>query len=211
MPHPDGCKMTGVDVGLALNVVTTLAILFGVVFGLIELRHAARDRRDHAAVDIVRTVQTQDVRRAVERILNLPMDVDPAIVRGDPALLDAALAVDSACEMWGSMVFEGVVDHRLLDRMVGGWVRGTWRRLRVWIEAERVENQSPNQGEWWQWLYERLESDPDPGKMVGAHVAYRGVDHPSARAKRMASSAGSPDSTPPATLPIPNDRGGPNP
>ena len=177
--------------------------------GLIELRHAARDRRDHAAVDIVRTVQTQDVRRAVERILNLPMDVDPAIVRGDPALLEAALAVDSACEMWGSMVFEGVVDHRLLDRMVGGWVRGTWRRLRLWIEAERFENQSPNQGEWWQWLYERLESDPDPGKMVGAHVAYRGVDHPSARSRRMASSASPRDSTAPATRPLPNDRGGP--
>jgi hypothetical protein len=203
--------MTGVDLGLALNAVTTLAILFGVVFGLIELRHAARDRRDHAAVDIVRTVQTQDVRRAVERILNLPMDVDPAIVRGDPALLEAALAVDSACEMWGSLAFEGVVDHRLLDRMVGGWVRGTWRRLRVWIEAERVENQSPNQGEWWQWLYERLESDPDPGKMVGAHVAYRGVDHPSARPRRMASPGSHRGSTAPAARPLPSDRGGPTP
>ena len=162
------------DPATALDFVTTLAVVVGVVLGLTELRHAVRDRRDHAAVDIVRTVQTQEVRRAVERVLKLPDDADPAIVRADPDLLEAALAVDSACEMWGSMCYEGVVDHHLLDRMVGGWVRGTWSRLRRWVEAERAENRSPNVGEWWQWLYERLQADPDPGKAQGAHVAYRG-------------------------------------
>ena len=162
------------DLGLVADAVTTLAVVVGVVFGLAQLRQAIRDRRDHAAVDIVRTVQTQEVRRAVGRVLNLPDDVDPAVIRSDPALLDAALAVDSACEMWGSMVYEGVVDHHLLDRMVGGWVRGSWRRLGRWVEAERAETRNPNVGEWWQWLYELLQRDPDPGKGSGAYVAYRG-------------------------------------
>jgi hypothetical protein len=163
------------DLSTALDVVVAIAVVVGVVFGLAELRHELRNRRDHAAVDIVRTVQTQEVRRAVERILKLPDDADPALIRGDPIMLEAALAVDSACEMWGSMVYEGVVDHHMLDRMVGGWVRGTWRRLRRWVEAERADNRSPNVGEWWQWLNERLEADPDPGKAQGAHVAYRGT------------------------------------
>lgn len=163
-----------IDLGDISNFVTTLAVVFGIIFGLVQLRHAVRTRRDQAAVDIVRTVQTQDVRRAVGRILKLPDDVDPDLIRHDPQLLEAALAVDSACEMWGCMVFENVVDHRMLDRMVGGWVRGTWRRLRAWVESERVENRNPNVGEWWQWLYERLEADPDPGKARGAHIAYRG-------------------------------------
>jgi hypothetical protein len=52
---------------------------------------------------MVRTVQTQEVRRAVGRILKLPDDSDPALIRNDPALLEAALAVDSASEMWGCM------------------------------------------------------------------------------------------------------------
>jgi hypothetical protein len=85
------------------------------------------------------------------------------------------LAVDSACEMWGCMVYENVVDQRMLDRMVGGVVRATWRRLRRWVEAERTASRSPNVGEWWQWLYERLEADPEPGKARGAHLAYRGT------------------------------------
>lgn len=162
------------DLSTISELVTTLAVVLGIIFGLVQLHHAVRARRDHAAVDIVRTVQTQEVRRAVARILKLSDDTPAELIRSDSQLLEDALAIDSACEMWGCMVFENVVDHRMLDRMVGGWVRGTWRRLRGWVESERELNRNPNVGEWWQWLYERLEADPDPGKAKGAHVAYRG-------------------------------------
>ncbi|HYM53376.1 MAG TPA: hypothetical protein VEW45_07895 [Candidatus Dormibacteraeota bacterium] len=162
------------DLATALDIVVAIAVVVGVVFGLSELRNAERSRRDHAAVDIVRTVQTQEVRRAVARVLALPDGADPRLIRDDPATLEAALAVDSACEMWGSMVFEGVVDLHMLDRMVGGWVRGTWARLKLWVEAERVDKRSPNIGEWWEWLYDQLQADADPGKAQAAHVAYRG-------------------------------------
>ncbi len=163
-----------IDFTTAVEVATAVAVVIGIVFGLIQLRQAVRNRRDYAAVDIVRTVQTQEVRMAVRLVFDLPENAAPESIRNDPALLAAALAVDSACEMWGCMVFEGVVDHRVLDRMVGGWVRGTWIRLRVWVESEREEARNVNVGEWWQWLYELLEADPDPGKKLGAHVAYRG-------------------------------------
>ena len=166
--------ISGTSLFAAVEIFTAIAVVIGIGFGLIELRQATRNRRDHAAVDIVRTVQTQEVRQAVRLIFDLPLDADPQLIRNDPALLAAALAVDSACEMWGCMVFERVVDHQLLDRMVGGWVRGTWTRLRAWVESERVETQSVNVGEWWQWLYELLEADPDPEKKLGAHIGYQG-------------------------------------
>lgn len=162
------------DLNLALNIITTVSVVLGIAFGLLQLRHSTQKRRDYAAVDIVRTVQTQSVRRAVSLILKLPKDTDPDLIRNDPKLLKAALAVDSACEMWGCMVFEQIVDHHLLDRMVGGWVRGTWSRLHKWVESERIINQNPNVGEWWQWLFELIEKDPDPGKNKGAYDSYRG-------------------------------------
>lgn len=180
--------LTDFDLATTLSALTTAAVVLGVLLALMELRSISRRRRDQAAVDIVRTVQTQEVRRAVERVLKLPDDADAQMIRGDPAVLQAALAVDSACEMWGCMVYEGVVEHRMLDRMVGGWVRGTWRRLRRWVESERVQNRNVNVGEWWQWLYEVLEADPDPGKQQGAHVAYRGK----VRGKRLQSAGALP-------------------
>lgn len=166
--------VAGLDLATVLQVITTVAVVFGVVFGLVQLRQAIRNRRDQAAVDIVRAVQTPEIKQAIDHVYALPDDADPDLIRGDPSMLRAAQAVDSACEMWGSMVYEEVIDLHMLDRMVGGWVRGGWRRLRRWEEDERVKNRNPNIAEWWQWLYEMLEADPDPGKSRGAHVAYRG-------------------------------------
>ena len=162
------------DLATVANVATSVAVIVAVLFGLTELRRGARDRRDRAAVEVVRSVQTQESFRAVGKILNLPDDADPQLIRGDPALLEAAMLVYFACEMLGSMVFERVVELHTLDRMVGGWVRATWVRLRPWVESERIQDRNANVGEWWQWLYEQLEADPDPGKAVGTHVAYRG-------------------------------------
>lgn len=162
------------DLPTALNVITTASVVIGVAFGLFEVRQALRARRDHAAVEVVRSVESPEIRRAVAQILELPIDADPQLVRGDPAVLDAARLVHWAGEMFGSIVFEGVVDLHTLDRMVGGWLRAAWLRLHRWVEADRVETRNVNIGEWWQWLYETLEANPDRGKAAGAHVTYRG-------------------------------------
>ena len=167
--------ITGLSLSDLVDIIEAVAIITGVGFAVIQLRNTSIQRKDHAAVDIVRTVQTQEVRRAVRKIFALPIDATPSSITDDNEMFDAALAVDSACEMWGCMVYEGVVDHKMLDRMVGGWVRGTWERLHLWVEEERRVAGNPNIGEWWQWLYELVEADPDTGKQQGAHVAYRGL------------------------------------
>ncbi len=87
------------DFTTAVEMATAVAVVIGIVFGLIQLHQAVRNRRDYAAVDIVRTVQTQEVRMAVRLVFDLPENADPETIRNDPALLAAALAVDSACEM----------------------------------------------------------------------------------------------------------------
>ena len=166
------------DLSTAANLATTAAVIVAVVFGVVELRRGRRERRDHAAIEIIRSVQEQQIHEAASRILKLPDDADPDLINGDPELRNAATLVHFASEMFGSLVFEGVVDLHLLDRMNGGWVRGCWYRLRRWVEAERIAEQRPNVGEWWQWLVERLEADPDPSKAQGAHVFYKGRTRP---------------------------------
>ena len=121
-------------------------------------------------------MDSPEIQRAVEQVLQLPDDADPELVRGEPAVRDAALLVYWAGEMFGSIVYERVVDLHTLDRMHGGWLRACWLRLRRWIEAERIDRRNPSTGEWWQWLYERLIADPDPAKALGAHVTYRGKE-----------------------------------
>jgi hypothetical protein len=71
-PPPSPYSITPMDLNTLANVVTTIAVVLGVGFGLVELRRAARDRRDRAAVEVVRSVQTQDIQRAVGLVMNLP-------------------------------------------------------------------------------------------------------------------------------------------
>jgi hypothetical protein len=166
------------DIGTIANIATTVAVIVGIVLGLAEVRRSNRARRDQASMEIVRAVQGQEIADAAARILALPIDADPALVNDDPELLHAATLVHFAAEMFGTFVFEGVVDQDMLDRSNGGWIRSCWLRLRRWIEAQRAAEQRVNVGEWWQWLYERLEASPEPSKALGAHVFYRGRRRP---------------------------------
>ena len=86
----EGSLFGGSHLIAAVEVFTAIAVVIGIIFGLMELRQATRNRRDHAAVDIVRTVQTQEVRQAVRKIFNLPLDADPKLIRNDPEILAAA-------------------------------------------------------------------------------------------------------------------------
>jgi hypothetical protein len=58
----------------------------------------------------------------------LPEDADPELIRGDPDMLEGALAIDSACEMSGSMVFEGG-RRPAHARSHGGWLGGAVGQL----------------------------------------------------------------------------------
>jgi hypothetical protein len=162
------------DLPTLLNLISTAAIVLGVLFGLFELRQALKDRRAAVAFEIAGGYQTPEVRRAMARVMTLPVDADPDLVNGNPDVLSAALAADSLCEAWGSMVYEGVIELHMLDRMAGGQIRGSWIRLRRWVEHERSATGIVNLGEWWQWVYERIVADPDPGKAAGAHVSFKG-------------------------------------
>lgn len=75
-------------------------------------------------------------------------------------------------EAAGLRVFECVLPLHLVDRQMGGMARVDWRKVRRYVEAERASGYV-NVGEWWQWLVERMELDPTPGKTRGTHVAFR--------------------------------------
>lgn len=160
------------DLPIILNVITTAAVVFGVIFGVAELRTALRARRDLGAMEVIRAVESPEVRLAVGRILELPRDVDPKVINADRELLKAAQLVYWAAEMYGSIVFEGVADLQMVDRIDGGWLRATWLRLRRWVLDQRSVN--PSSAEWWEWLHDMLEAHPDPGKTSGAQAFYRG-------------------------------------
>lgn len=153
------------------GVATAIAVFIAVVFGMVQFRQIEAQRRQAATQHYLSAISTQQVIDAVPRLIKLPDDAPPEMVASDPALRQALVNLDWAMEGIGVFVYNRAADLHDVDRIMGGFTRDVWRKIRRYVEAERSD--WPNLGEWWQWLVERMDEDPAPGKKTGAHIAFR--------------------------------------
>ena len=142
-----------------LPYVSMVAVLVAIVFGTLTLRQWQRARYLAAAAELVHTIQSGEFNRAIARIV-------------EPELSAAAYVVGHMFESLGVLVFHRMLRLHLVDHLVGGYVRASWQRLRPYIESRRGDL-GATFGEWFQWLAERIDERPAPGKRDGAHVAFR--------------------------------------
>jgi len=131
------------------------------------------DLQTLAAIELVRPFQTTELWHAIQLVWALPDDAPPERIDGQPEVARAASTVSIAYETMGYMVYARLVPLSSFDELAGGAVRVCWRRLRPWTEHVRQTSGSPNAGEWFQWLAERLAESPAKGKLAGAHIAHR--------------------------------------
>ena len=150
---------------------SVLAVLVAIVFGTLTLRQWQRARYLAAAAELVHTIQSEQFTRAIVRVVELPPGADAERGRGAREVSAAAYALGHFFESLGVLVFYRVLDLHLVDHLVGGYVRTSWIRLRPYVEARRGDV-GATFGEWFQWLAERLDRYPAPGKSEGAHRAF---------------------------------------
>ena len=155
-----------------IQLVTLIALAAGIFFGIGESRRAAKARSEKAALDIFEITVEKDIIDAFVHVLNLPLDVTPDHIRNSPDLRRACQLLMNLFEYWGMMVFYRIVPLRTLDLLVGGVVRGCWKRLQGYWQAERDMHNIIALAEWFQWLTERLEEYPQPEKPAGAHISF---------------------------------------
>jgi hypothetical protein len=162
----------GLDLSETLQIVTLVALMAGLLFGLLELRRARRSRADKGALDVLSIAIRPDHIQASYAILDLPVAAPPEAIASSSGLRDAANTLMVLYEFLGNLVFQRMVRLDTVDLLVGGIIRASWDRLRPYIERERVERGLPNIGEWFQWLVERLHEHGRAEKAQGTHVAF---------------------------------------
>jgi len=155
------------------GIATAVAVFIALVFGIAQVRLQAAQRRETATTVTVGEFLQPGLVESADLILQLEDDADPAAITSNERIRRAVLHVNFAIEYLGAYVYDGTLDLHSVDRFIGGFVRVGWRKLRRYMDAERARLGTPNIGEWWQWLVERLDEDPAPGKALGAHVAFR--------------------------------------
>ncbi|MGQ0535398.1 MAG: DUF4760 domain-containing protein [Methanobacteriota archaeon] len=157
------------------EVLAGAAILVGGAFALLQYRSARLERREQASMGFMQSMlQAPRIQDAIRTVWWLPegLTAEEFRAKGRDAE-DAAIAVIWTLENVGLLVHERVVDLATVDRLIGGFVRDSWRKLSPYVENERRRLGTQNFGEWFQWLAETLERHGDVRKGEGAHVEYR--------------------------------------
>lgn len=153
-----------------IDLLTLIAILSGLAFGVAEIRRSNRARKDEAAINVFSTLIDAEL---MVRFYQMPEYAPAELVSQGVSLELEAQEISNQMEIWGILVYQRKIDLHAMDLMVGGVVRQLWNRLQNWTFAQREKYSDPNFGEWFQWLAERLEEYPAPQKSEGAYKAFR--------------------------------------
>lgn len=155
------------------RIIGTIAVISGIIFGIIQIRHYQQQRRDIAAVQLVNSFQNPDFNKVLRKVWSLPDDTSIKEIHGiGDEWKDAAFQVGMTLEAMGVLVYRRIVPLPILDELMGDAILILWRKLRFWVEHLRTEQKRDSAYEWFQWLADRL-AETDRRTEAGAYKIYR--------------------------------------
>lgn len=152
---------------------TGCVILITAIVGVYQLRQLRDQRRDSAAIELMRSLQDPTFARAFQLVLSLPAEVPASELQASGTNLDeAATILAIRFETLGLMVYRGAISFDVMEDLVGGVVLNIWNRLKDPICEIRTKKDWPMYCEWFQWLAEQLEKR---GRLqeIPAHIRLR--------------------------------------
>jgi hypothetical protein len=153
------------------QLVGQVALVVGALFAGYQLLRFEQGRKQAAAVQVLQNIQSPDFRAAYAHVYELPIGAPAETIRKSKDLEEAATTIMMAFETLGVMVHNRIVPIEVVDQVIGGFLRESWRRLEPYTRWKRKELGAPRWGEWYQWLYEHLSSNPR--RAEGAYEAFK--------------------------------------
>ena len=156
-----------------LDLFQTIAIVFGICYGVLELNQLKEETSRQAAAEVARWFQTPELLEGMFAALAIPDHASPEQIREsldgrEELLWNVGIVLESV----GVLVWRGDLDLRLVDDLAGGGIIVFWEKTKpLWVSL-REEMNRPSTMEWTQWLAERLVELPTVSE-APAHEAYR--------------------------------------
>ena len=166
--------MTYQTIELIANISLALSFLIAVIFGIIELRLAKRDRREKLTLEVIRSFQSREF---AELSGQLTYQKSPTNLQEFTALplQEQAKYVQFSQEMesLGILVADRIIDIDLVDKTLGSFVTTSWRKYKTILEDLRQQHSDPFLGEYFQWLAEYIDDRMQKEPREPFHVTHR--------------------------------------
>ena len=143
-------------IGLAANVALALSFLVGLIFGIAQVRAAARDRRDRLTLEALRNFQSREFVELMQYIISHDIPESREALETLPSGEQVFfLQFAQEMEMLGILVAEGFIDIDLVEKTLGSFVSASWEKYKVM--AQSLRKADPFLNEYFQWLAERID------------------------------------------------------
>jgi hypothetical protein len=162
------------ELPLILDIVSTVAVIIGVVFGLSQLRQYHASRKRDSALFLLSSYQTGEFLQGIWTILSIPDGLTKTEIEervGDE--IETVYLVMSTFESIGILVFRNEVTMDMVDDAYSGPITLSWQKLEPYVSGMREEHQRETMFEWFQWLAERMRDREGSRPPVPAHIAYK--------------------------------------
>ena len=140
------------------NIALALSFIVGLIFGIAQVKTAARDRRERLTIQTVHEFQTREFVDLMQFILTAEMPANREAMRAlsvkeQTDLLQFAQQMESL----GILVAERLINIDLVDKTLGSFVTSSWEKYKTLFVNIREVTPDPFLGEYFQWLAERID------------------------------------------------------
>ena len=150
--------MTNELVALIANVAIALSFIIGLIFGIVQVRTAARDRRERLTLQTLREFHTREFVELMQFVISrdLPSTREELMTLPDKEQTNY-IQFAQEMESLGILVAERLINIDLVDKTLGSFVTTSWEKYKTMFLEIREKQPDPFLGEYFQWLAESIE------------------------------------------------------
>ncbi|HSU15437.1 DUF4760 domain-containing protein [Longimicrobium sp.] len=158
---------------LLLNLVSTLALVCGLLFASLQFRDARRSQLRAARLELVRSFQSPEFVRALGLVISLPDGLSRRELyeRLDGPQRDLLHLVLATWESIGVLLYRGDLSLELVSDFFGGVIPICWAKLSGLVADLREEHGEERVGEWFELAAMRLKERERVRPRLPAHRA----------------------------------------
>jgi hypothetical protein len=145
-----------IDVPTILSIITTVSIVVGVVFTILEIRHLARTRRTDIIMKIYERFGSKEMVEAVNKVGAAKFEniEDYSKKYGFTDIVEVAVLFEGL----GVLLEQNLIDIKMADRLFGPTLNTLWERMQPVIYAMRKGLNEPFFFSHFEYLVKRLRS-----------------------------------------------------
>jgi len=145
-------------VTLIANLALTLSFVIALIFGIVQTKAAARDRRERLTLETLHNYQTRDFAELIFYVIAAPT---PDTMEEWRDLPDETRVMfvqfTQEMESLGIRVAERFISMDLVDKTLGSFVVTSWEKFKPLVMDMREKQPDPFLCEYYQWLAENID------------------------------------------------------